>query len=159
MSCFSSALENDDLLQVGLIKGEKVIRTTGFGVTLTNYRIKQDLKKSAGAMSLNISLDSVSSCGLVTQSKWYLLILAVFVAIAAVVTFKSNNYPIGITCASVTVVLILAYFVTRRACIAVCSNGGQHIFASTTGESYENIRDFIDAVMEEKLKFIGRFNG
>ena len=50
------------------------------------------------------------------------------------------------------IVLVVAYFLTRRAVISVASNGGQSILVPIKGMKRDAVVAFIEAVEREKLK-------
>lgn len=85
---------------------------------------------------------------LLLRSFPFLLILA---AIAIVAAFTQRGGGVwGLL--FVAMVLVAAYFLTRKAVISVASNGGQVILVPTKGMNREAIIGFIEAVEREKLK-------
>jgi hypothetical protein len=140
----------------GNLVGEKALLTSDNGVlTLTNYRVKYDAKAQGATKFVTITLDSVASCGLVTKSYPVLLILAAISAIAGIIQRESNGL---VTLLFVALCFVAAYFLTRSGVITVRSNGGEHIDVSTKGMKPEIIRTFVEAVVEAKLKFIGKID-
>jgi len=136
------------------ISGEQVLITSDNGVlALTNYRVKFDAKGNGISKFVSISLESVSSCGLVMRSRPVLLVLA---AIAVIVAFLQPESAARYGLILLGVGFVAAYFLTRSAVIMVSSNGGEEIAAPAKGMGRENILTFLEAVMDAKLKFIGK---
>ena len=134
---------------IALLPGEQVVTTSENGIlTLTTKRGRYDSVVWGKSNLLSITLGSVASCGLVTKSLPFLLILG---AIAFVVSFTQRGGGFwGLLV--VAAVLVAAYFFTRRAVISIASNGGEAILVPTQGMKREAIISFIEAVEREKLK-------
>jgi hypothetical protein len=64
-----------------LLPGERVVASSGV-VTVTNFRVLRDDAAVGRAHYVSITLDSISSCGLVTNSQPMLLVLGIIVAVA-----------------------------------------------------------------------------
>lgn len=145
------------LRQPKLIAGEQSLLTSNNGVlTLTNYRVKYDAKGSGMSKFVSISLDAVSSCGLVTRSSPIWLGLAAIAGIAAIVQ-PVEAARLGLFLAALC--FFAAYFFTQAGVITVSSSGGEGIVVPAKGMSRESILVFLEAVSEEKLKFIGKTGG
>lgn len=139
------------------IAGEQSLFTSDNGVlTLTNYRVKQNAKGNGMSRFVSISLESVSSCGLVTRSRPILLILA---AIAGIAVFALPEQSARLGLLPVALGFCVAYFFTRSGVITVCSNGGEEIVIPVKGMSRESVLVFLEAITEAKLKFIGKVGG
>ena len=139
------------------ITGEQSLLTSDNGVlTLTNYRVKYDAKGNGMSKFVSISLESVSSCGLITRSRPILLILA---AVALIAAFAQPDQSARIGLLVAALAFGIAYFSTRSGVITVSSNGGESIVVPAKGMSRESIVSFLEAVMEAKLKFIGKTGG
>ncbi len=67
-----------------LLPGEHVV-TSNEILTLTNYRVFRDAAATGGSRYVSISLDAISSCGLVTGSQPILLVLGIIAALGAFV--------------------------------------------------------------------------
>lgn len=142
------------------IPGEQAILTSENGVlTLTNYRVKHDAKIGGKSKFVSISLESVSSCGLVTRTNPVLLVIAAILGVLGLVGFigQGNQYAPGMLLVSLC--FCVAYLLTKSGGIIISSNGGENIFVSTKGMGHESILIFVEAVTEEKLKFIGKLIG
>lgn len=139
------------------IPGERIILTSDNGVlTLTNYRVKHDAKISGKSKFLSITLESVSSCGLVTRTNPALLIIAAILGALGVFGFigQGNQYAPGMLLLGLC--FGVAYQLTKSGGITISSNGGEEIFVSTKSMSHESTLVFIEAVTEAKLKCIGK---
>ncbi len=134
---------------IALLQGEQVVTSSDNGVlTLTTKRVRYDSVVWGRSHLVSITLGSVASCGLVTRSYPFLLILG---AIAFLASFSQRGGGFwGLLIAAA--VLIAAYFFTRKAIISVASNGGDSILVPTQGMKREAIVSFIEAVEREKLK-------
>ncbi|MDO8789193.1 MAG: hypothetical protein Q7J42_14070 [Sulfuritalea sp.] len=135
--------------KIALLPGEHVVMSSDNDILiLTNKRVRYDSVVWGQSNLIGITLSSVASCGLVTKSFPFLLIFAVF---ALLVAFNQSGGPQwGLLLAAA--VLVVAYFVTRKAVISVASKGGQEILVPTKGMNREAILGFIEAVEREKLK-------
>lgn len=139
------------------IPGENVILKSDNGVLmLTNFRVKYDAAGSGASQFVSIPLDSVASCGLVTRSLPILLAIAAILFIGALAQAgQSASYGL----AAVGALFVVGYFSTRRGVITVASNGGESISVPARGMSRDSILVFVEAVMTQKLRFLGRITG
>ena len=134
--------------KIALLPGERVVMSSDTDtLVLTNHRVRYDSTEFGRSMFIGITLDSLASCGLVTQSSPVLLLLAGLAAIAAFIA--GGN--ITVILLVVAVVLVIAYVLTRRAVIFVASNGGQSIAVPTKGMARPAIIAFLEAIEREKL--------
>lgn len=137
-----------------LVSGEQTILASDNGtLSLTNYRVKFDAKASGQTKYVSISLDSVSSCGLVTRSRPALLAIAAICGVLAVAV-PDSSARIGLIL--VGVAFSVGYFVTRSAVINISSDGGEGITVPAKGMAREQIVAFLEAITIEKLKFSGK---
>jgi hypothetical protein len=136
------------------IAGEQSLLTSDTGIlALTNYRVKYDAKGNGMSKFVSISLESVSSCGLITRSRPILLVLA---AVALIAAFAQSDQSARVGLLAVAAAFGVAYFLTRSGVITISSNGGESIVVPAKGMGREAIVSFLEAVMEAKLKFIGK---
>lgn len=136
------------------IPGERTLLISDNGVlSLTNYRVKYDSQGNGKSKFVSITLESVSSCGLITRSRPALLVLA---AIALVGALAQHDSVIRNGLFFVGFILAVAYFWARSGVITVSSNGGEGIVVPADGMSRDAIVVFLEAVMEAKLRFIGK---
>ena len=143
-------------IQVVTVSGEKTILSSDNGVlSLTNYRVKFDAKALGAAKYVSISLDNVSSCGLVTVSNPVLLAIA---AICAIVAIAAPDMGARLLLALIGVAFVVGYFATRSGVITVSSTGGEGITVPAKGMNREQILSFVEAVTEAKLRFVGKLS-
>lgn len=137
-----------------LLPGEKVLMSSDRNIlTLTNYRVRLNQAARGASNYISIALDCVASCGLVTRAKPLLLGIA---AICGAIGITQNKDEIRYSLFLGAVILVVIYFVTRSAVIAISSNGGEKITSSVKGMSRESILEFLEAVEEARFKFIGK---
>jgi hypothetical protein len=136
-----------------LLTGEKVLMTSDKEVlTLTNYRVRFDQAARGASNYITICLDSVASCGLVTKSRPLLLVLAAIIVIGGVAQNDSGLKVMSILAA---IILVGAFFVTRKAVIAISSNGGEQIIVPVKGMSRDEIIAFLEMLDDARLKLTG----
>ena len=135
--------------KIALLPGEQVVLSSDNDVlTLTNKRVRYDSVVWGQSNLIGITLSAVASCGLITMSFPLLLILAVVAILAGFSQRGDSMWGLFFVAA----VLVVAYFVTRKAVISVASNGGQEILVPAKGMNREAIIKFIEAIEREKLK-------
>jgi hypothetical protein len=136
-----------------LIHGEKVLMTSDKNVlTLTNYRVRFDQAATGASNYISICLDCVASCGLVNRSRPLLLVIAAVVGIGGI---AQNNNDLRVGSIIAAMILVGAYFITRKAVIAISSNGGEQIMAPVKGMSREATIEFLEALDDARLKLTG----
>jgi hypothetical protein len=132
-----------------LIPGEQVILTSDNDVlVLTNKRVRYDSIVWGRSNLIAITLDSVASCGIITKSYPLLLVIAAIAILAGFIQRGDNVWGASL----IAGVLVVVYFLTRKAVLSVASNGGQNISVPTKGMSREAVVKFIEALEREKLK-------
>lgn len=134
-----------------LLPGERVVSSNEL-LTLTNYRVFRDAGGAGQSRYVSITLDAVSSCGLVTNSQPLLLILGIMAAIVGVAASGDAQAPLLIA----GVVLIVLYFVTLSAVLAICSTGGERITVPAKAGQRALLMTLVNAVDREKLAALGR---
>ena len=135
--------------KIALLPGEQVVLSSDNDVlTLTNKRVRYDSVVWGQSNLIGITLDSIASCGLMTKSHPFLLVLAVVTVLAGVNQGSSSMLSLIFVAA----IFVIVYFVTRKAVISVASNGGQKILVPTKGMSREATMKFIEAIEREKIK-------
>lgn len=140
--------------KIALMLEEQILKVFGDDDTLvlTTKRVRYNSVVWGNSKLISITLDSVASCGLITTSSPFLLILA---AIAGIASFMQNTYPTWVFILT-AVVLIIAYGSTRKSSISIASNGGQVILMPITGVKREAAVDFIEAVEWDKLNVMNK---
>lgn len=141
-----------------LFKNEKVIiSSNNDSLALTNLRVKYDERSGAKSKTTSITLDSVSSCGLTTQSQPLLMVVSVILLIGgAFAVFGKSDMGIGMIVLGIVFAAI--YVTTKSAVITIRSNGGESITVPAKGMDHESVLKFVDAVTNEKLRFIGKIS-
>lgn len=134
-----------------LLPGERVVSSTDL-VTLTNYRVFRDTGSSGQSRYISITLDAVSSCGLVTTSQPILIILGI-IAMASAAAVPADA-QIGAVIAGA--ILIIMYFATLSAVLAVCSTGGERITVPAKAKQRPLLMTLLNAIDREKLAALGR---
>ncbi len=133
-----------------LLPGEKVLMTSDKKIlTLTNYRVRFDQAATGASNYISICLDCVASCGLVTRSRPLLLVIA---AIVGIVGIAQNSNDLKAWSIIAAMILVGVYFITRKAVIAISSNGGEQIMAPVKGMSRDAIIEFLEALDDARLK-------
>ena len=137
-----------------LLTEERVLMSSDKNIlTLTNFRVRLNQTATGASKFITITLDCVASYGLVTKARPLLLIIA---AICALIGITQNKDDVRYILLLGAAILVVIYFVTRSAVIAISSNGGERIAAPVKGMSRENILEFLEAVEEAHFKFIGK---
>ena len=119
-------------------------------VRLSNYRITQEFGSS---YKISIFLEKISSVVVLYKSKPLLLLLGL-ILIAAGFYFLDQSDDIeqimGGVSLGVGVILIIAFFVTRKHVLTISPDGGMSLDASVKGVSNERIEEFITKIQEAK---------
>ncbi len=138
--------------------GETVILTTNDDIlTLTNRRVR--LKQSVAGQDnvVSMTLDAVSSCGLIMRSRPLLLALAVLAVLFGIWRLSANPYErdTGYLALVGGAALLAAYVFFRSAVLRIAS-AGESIFVSARGMKRDQLLDFIDSVEAAKIKYAER---
>jgi hypothetical protein len=146
---------------VKLLAEETTISEADFEhLTLTTHRVRYDERIAGATRIVSITLDAVSSCGVVAKSHPILLLLAVVAVLLGAFLLSTgiqeSNIPNGLILASVA--LAIAYFLTRAVVLSI-SSPGESITVSAKGLEPDVLIGFIDAVEQAKLKHLGRVAG
>jgi hypothetical protein len=103
---------------------------------------------------VSITLDAVASCGVITQTYPMLLVLAAIAALLGIFQFSDSGASSSGMMVGVAILSLAAYFVTRKSSLSVTSAGAA-IEVPASGMSHKDLVDFVDALEEAKLDFIG----
>ena len=134
---------------IEMLKDEQVVLSSeNDALILTTERVRYKSEVWGSSELVSMTLNSVASCVYKTKSYPIILILA---AIVIVVAFAERG-DITAYLVILSVILVVAYFLTRQAVLSISSNGGEAIVAPVKGMSQERITKFIDALENEKLK-------
>jgi hypothetical protein len=143
-------------MTMNLLTGETAISETDLEyVSLTTHRVRYIQKAADGSRVVSITLDAVSSCGVVSKSYPILLLLAGLAAAAGL--FLSNNGSVGENLRNgafiAAIGLVIVYFLSRAVALSIASPGDS-ITVSVRGVKEEKLIGFIDAVEEAKLRYL-----
>ena len=134
--------------EIGLLADEQIVLSADNDVLiLTSKRVRYRSTLWGRSDLVSITLDSVASCGLTTRS--YPIALIIAAALLVIAFIERNDAATYLVLLSV--ILVVAYFLTRRAVLSISSNGGQAILVPTKGMSPDSITKFIDALEKQKL--------
>ncbi|MFD0765263.1 hypothetical protein ACFQZI_10405 [Mucilaginibacter lutimaris] len=140
-----------------LFEGEQILMTTdGNAVILTNYRIRLTESKAWGhSQTTSMMLENISSTEVAYLSYPVLFVFAGVCALVAA-AMMANGGDLVFLFAIVAVVMIIAYFASRRHVCAIASDGGAKIVFSISGLSKEAVLNFIESVEAAKHKRLSR---
>jgi hypothetical protein len=134
---------------IELLPDEQVVLSSdNDALILTNKRVRYNSTVWGSSCFVSITLHSVASCGFVTKSYPAILILAALSLIAAFVQHGQSTTLFVI----LAIAFIVAYVLTRRAVMAISSNGGETILVPTKGMNQDSLTKFIDALEKHKLR-------
>ena len=137
------------------IAGERTILSSNNGLlTLTSVRVIFDAKTTGASRFLSIPLDAVASCGLITRSQPLLLVVAAIAGLACLAQIGAGPTILALI---VALVLVGAYFATRKAVLKISPNGGEAIAVAARGMKRDEIIAFLVAVHEARIAFIHTF--
>jgi len=139
--------------KINLLPDEKIIQTPlDNRIILTSKRIRIDSPSVGSSDLVSMTLEAVASCRLVTRSYQLLVLLALLLIIPAFLTKELYRWiSIG-----GSLVLLIAYLRTRYATLEIASKGGGTITLRILGTKRRTIVAFIDAVEQEKMRFLQR---
>ena len=132
----------------------ELISTNERLLILTTHRVRVDAKVAGRTKLVSITLDSVASCGVATQTHPLLMGAAVLVGLFGVFGLvQQQNSAEGAFI--VAAVFAIAYVLTRKAILRIAS-AGDAIEVPASGMSHADLAAFVDAVEEAKLAFVRR---
>lgn len=134
-----------------LLPGERVVTSNNF-FTLTNYRIYRDTSISGQSRYVSITLDAVSSCGLVTSSQPAFIVLAVVAGLVGFVL--KGDAQVGAFVGAL--VFVVMYLASRSAVVSICSTGGEKITAPAGPDQRASLMVLLNAIDQQKLAALGR---
>jgi len=138
-----------------LLPGEATISSSIDGLTLTTHRVRDDQTASGSRQVISITLDAVSSCGIVSKSYPILLLLAVLSGGFGLLRLSKEEQSLTYAPILLALVLVLAYFLTRSVVLAI-SSPGQSISISAKGMEPDTLIAFVDEVEQAKLHYLGK---
>ena len=121
-------------------------------VLLTTHRVRQQLKSSGKDEIVGITLEAISSCRLTRDTKPPLLWASgiLFVLGIGSESLPSPEKAISIPLVVISIILLVAYVLTRRQIIEVASSGAV-INIDAKRISLDQAVRFIDAVEKAKI--------
>lgn len=146
---------------IALLENEEIVKTLGNKdntLTLTTKRVRDDFVVWGRTAINSITLDSIASCGAITKSYPFLLILGILSLLASAFVVYNGDLYYNSTRQQVAslivvgIILIVLYFFTRKSTISISSNGGRVIDFPTKGINRKDIELFINTLENEKLK-------
>ena len=144
-----------------LLAGETTISESEIEhLTLTTHRVRYDQRTSGATRIVSITLDAVSSCGIISKSYPILLLLAVVAFLLGLFLLSTGveegNVRNGLFLGAIA--LLIAYFATRFVALSI-SSPGESITVGASGVNPDVLIGFIDAVEQAKLNYLGRVAG
>lgn len=132
----------------------ELISTNERLLILMTHRVRADAKVGGQTKLVSITLDSVVSCGVTTQTHPLLMGIAVLLGVVGVIGIvQGQSGSEGALAAAA--VFAIAYALTRRAALRIASAAAA-IEVPASGMSHADLVGFVDAVEEAKLAFASR---
>jgi len=130
-----------------LFNSEQIITESGNGlITLTTHRLRYYAKSMQRAHLESIMLGNISSISLRYRSKPFYLALAIIgFAAAAWLMYNEGDDSFAIPAAASLFLLVL-YFLSRKAALAIASKGGATIYFHTTNMKRADQLQFINQI-------------
>ena len=143
-----------------LLKGEELIQQSPNNVVvLTTHRVRYHATSSSDAHLVSIMLEKVSSCEVKYQSSPVLLVLGAIAIVVAIVGFNQlGGVQISGILLTAAVVLIIAYFASRKHIVSIASDGGSRISFATNGMKRETVVSFINGIEKAKVERLETLN-
>ena len=140
------------------LPGERlIVQTSDRRITVTNHRVQYAWAGGGNSRYLSITLDSISSCGLTTNSQPLLLVFGILAALVGVLTaVATKEGPVGLTLVAVGAVLVIAFIASRSASLLICSNGGERISLPTDGAHREQLLALLNVIDGAKIAAMER---
>ncbi len=122
-------------------------------ISVTSKRVRYEDTSSGHTIITSMTLDSVASCGVVTESYPSFLLFG-FIAMVGGILVEVDNLRLLLI--AVAFVMFIAYFLTRKAVISIASNGGDKITVPVSSVKKDTIVDIVDTIEEYKLKIVDK---
>lgn len=131
-----------------LFEGEEIITQSDENtIVLTNIRIRYSDIEYSRASIVSIMLEKVSSIEAYFSSNLYLLMFGVLGTLFGVITmYNHTNNEYSVLALIVGLILIAAYFSSRKYLIVISPDGGSQIRFHAKGMKKETVFDFINKV-------------
>jgi hypothetical protein len=140
-----------------LLPGESTVsETSDKHLTLTTHRVRYDHRVPGTTQVIGITLDAVSSCGIISKSYPILLLLAVLAAGFGILQSQdSGDQGMMLGSFVLAAVLVLAYFLSRTMVLAI-SSPGESIKVLVKGLSQDALLTLVADVEHAKLRYLGK---
>jgi hypothetical protein len=136
-----------------------LIETEGKTLALTSHRVRYQSEAVGNTTIRSIMLEELASCAMVHSSNIILLILAGVCFLGGLFVYASQPRADGALVFGVllAVVLVIAYFASRRKVLALAS-AGTTITVNMRGMKLDTVKNFIEQTEAAKNKryLIGR---
>jgi hypothetical protein len=122
-----------------------LLESTGKKLILTSHRVRYQSEAMGNAEIRSIMLEELASCAMVRGSNIILLILAGVCLLGGVVVAANGPRNEGALIVGIllALVLVIAYFASRRQVLALAS-AGTTITVNTQGMKLEAVKEFIE---------------
>ncbi len=118
-------------------------------ISVTNKRVRYEDSSSGNTKIVSMTLESVSSCGVVTNSSPLLIVFGI-IAFLGIFIVKEDNMRVVLI--AIAILLFTIYFFTRKAVISISSNGGDKISVPINNVKRGTIVEIVDTIEEQKIK-------
>ena len=143
---------------MNLMVNETVLLELGKRLTLTSHRVRYESDAMGSEEIKSIMLDELASCAMTQTSNVILLVLALLVFLSGLFVSVSEARQEGALIIGVifAVVLVIAFFVTRRQVLSLAS-AGTTITLNTQGTKLDTLKEFIErAEAAKNARYIGK---
>lgn len=142
-----------------LLPGESIVsETSDKHLTLTTHRVRYDDRVPGTTRVIGITLDAVSSCGIVSKSYPILLLLAILAGVFGLIQGvgrESEDQGMAYASILLALVFVMAYFLSRTMALAI-SSPSQSITVSVEGLNLDALVSWVDDVEQAKLRYLGK---
>jgi hypothetical protein len=142
-----------------LLPGESIVsETSDKQLMLTTHRVRYDDRVPGTTRVIGITLDAVSSCGIISKSHPILLLLAILAGIFGLVQGvggESDGQGMAYASILLALVIVMAYFLSCTMALAI-SSPGQSITVSMRGLNLDALVAWVDDVEQAKLRYLDK---
>lgn len=141
------------MAQAGLLQGGHVVMSSkDDALTLTNYRVKYEMRSGGASVYRSTPLSKVSACSVNTKTYPVLIWAATLLGILGLLEMFSPERVAMSGMLIIAAVLGALYCLVRPSMLAVISDAGASIELPTKGLRHEDTRRFVEAVAFEISK-------
>ena len=135
--------------KIELLPEEQIVLNSENNVlVLTNKRVRYESHEFGKSNLLSMTLSSVASCGLVTNSQPILLFISFILAAIAISSSEGTVQGFGL---GISLLFIFIYMGTRKSVLSIASTGGREIMVSVQGMKKEELIRFINSIENLKM--------